>query len=114
MKKKIVLIIVVIALIVMLIPIKQSYKDGGTVSYQAVLYGVERVHRMSEKNTKLVNELSMKLYDESDSLSEDEIAEIENQISENEGFEIGTVVRILFFNIYDDTEFVSIKDLNNE
>ncbi len=95
----------------MLIPVKLTYKDGGTVSYQAIFYGVEKVHRLSEKDFNLVNDLQHKLIDERDTLSEQEIKDIEDQISEQEGLEIGTVIRILFFEVYDDTRFVSSKDL---
>ncbi len=46
MKKK-VLVVLAIALILMLIPIKSHLKDGGTVEYQAVLYKASKVHSMT-------------------------------------------------------------------
>ncbi len=48
MKKKIIGIIAVVLFILLLIPIKQGLKDGGSVSYQAVLYNVTKVHQFSE------------------------------------------------------------------
>ena len=46
--KHIVLIVLAVALIVMLIPKKLVFKDGGTKVYQAVLYRVTDYHRFSE------------------------------------------------------------------
>lgn len=48
MKKKIIIISVVIILLVLLFPIKNQLKDGGTVEYKALIYKVSRVHKQSE------------------------------------------------------------------
>lgn len=46
MKNKIFLIVILL-LAVLLIPIPNSKKDGGSVVYSAVLYSVEKVHRLN-------------------------------------------------------------------
>ncbi len=81
-KKKIGIIAVWAVLIIMLIPIKSHYRDGGTVEYSAVLYGVTKQHSM-----------------------------ISDRISPTEefGYEIGTRVRILWLEVYNDVEFVHIN-----
>lgn len=40
------LIILCLALLIMCIPIKYNYKDGGTVSYRAILYSYTKYHRL--------------------------------------------------------------------
>ena len=42
-------VLAVIMLALMLIPIKLDYNDGGTVAYSAVLWQVERPHRIIEE-----------------------------------------------------------------
>ena len=51
MKKKVMIGISVLLAIVLLIPIPMHLKDGGTVVYNAILYQVEHVHRMSVVDT---------------------------------------------------------------
>ncbi len=47
MKKKIIITaIILLALVVLLFPIRTQLKDGGTVQYTAVLYRVSKVHRL--------------------------------------------------------------------
>lgn len=74
MKKKYVLLL--LALLVLLFPVPSHFKDGGTVTYRALLYTVTKKHALPgpEQPTK--------------------------------GYYIGTQVSILFFNVYDDVEFV--------
>lgn len=75
-KKKIIIIcIIAIAVIASLIPIRTEYKDGGSVSYNAILYEVMHRHSMNRYDGVL-------------------------------GYDIGTEVRILFFEVYDDVVFV--------
>lgn len=45
-KKKLALGIVAVLLILCCIPIKKTYKDGGTVKYQAILWSYTRYHRL--------------------------------------------------------------------
>ncbi len=45
-KKKIIVTILLLALLLCFIPIKQTYKDGGTVKYQAVLWSYTRYHQL--------------------------------------------------------------------
>ena len=47
-KKKKRLIILCLALLIMCIPIKYNYKDGGTVSYRAILYSYTKYHRLED------------------------------------------------------------------
>lgn len=70
-------IVVIIILIIMLIPIKFGFKDGGTVEYKAVLYSVTKRHEISGP-----------------------------PIHPTYGYYIGTEVKILFFEVYSDVEFV--------
>ena len=75
MRKKITVISVIVLLLIMILPIRIEIKDGGTVSYSAILYGITKRHSMYTKDG--VN-----------------------------GYDIGTEVRILFFEVYNDVEFV--------
>lgn len=70
-------IAVIIILIIMLIPIKFGVKDGGTVVYKAVLYSVTKRHEMSGP-----------------------------PIQPTGGYYIGTEIKILFFEVYNDVGFV--------
>lgn len=45
-KNKIAIFCLIVLLIIMCIPIKYRYKDGGTVSYKAVLYSYTKYHRL--------------------------------------------------------------------
>ena len=47
MKKKLMVCVVVICSIILLCPIPFRLKDGGTVKYQALLYSISDVHRIS-------------------------------------------------------------------
>lgn len=46
MKKKIIIAVILLAMVVLLFPIRTQLKDGGTVQYTAVLYRVSKVHRL--------------------------------------------------------------------
>ena len=70
MKKKLKIIIPVIIAIILLVPVKERVKDGGTVKYNAVLWGVTKHHGMT--------------YDSAG----------------NAGYNTGTTVRILWFKVY--------------
>lgn len=50
-KKKIIIIIAILVFILMLIPIPNRLKDGGSVEYNAVLYQYTKIHRLSEKSS---------------------------------------------------------------
>ncbi len=82
-KNKIGIITVLAVLIIMLIPVKSQYDVNGTVKYNAVLYGITKHHA---------------IYSE--------------RISPNgkPGGNIGTTVRILWFDVYDNVEFVPMQD----
>ena len=46
MAKKIIIAVFIIALIVLLFPIRNQLRDGGTVEYKALLYKVSKVHTL--------------------------------------------------------------------
>ena len=82
-RKKIGIIAVLAVLIIMLIPIKSQYRDGGTVKYNAILYGITKHHAIySERNSP----------------------------SGKVGYNIGTTVRILWFDVYDNVKFVPLEE----
>ena len=51
MKKKILIIVCIIIGIVMLIPIPNRLKDGGSVEYRALIYKVTKLYRFNEAST---------------------------------------------------------------
>lgn len=82
MKKKIITIIcVVLVALVLFEPIPLRYKDGGTVKYSALLYSVTNVHSM------------ITLY-------------VEEEGEYKNGYEVGTIVRVLGFEVYNDVQEV--------
>ena len=50
-KKKIIIIVAVIIFVLMLIPIPNRLKDGGSVEYNAILYQYTKIHRLNEKSS---------------------------------------------------------------
>ena len=50
-KLKIICIIVSVCLAVCCIPLKYTYKDGGSVSYKAVLYSYKQYHQIQIDGT---------------------------------------------------------------
>lgn len=76
-KKTIIITVIVILLFVLLFPIKLMLKDGGTVEYKAILYTVTK--RQTE------------------SIDPDDPSRI--------GLYIGTEIKILFWEVYNDVEF---------
>ena len=50
-KKKIIIIVTIVVFILMLIPIPNRLKDGGSVEYNAVLYQYTKIHRLSERSS---------------------------------------------------------------
>ena len=47
MQKKIKIILCILFIVVLLFPIPMRMKDGGTVTYQALLYSISDVHRLA-------------------------------------------------------------------
>lgn len=78
-KRRVVVVIAIVIAAMLLIPYPMFYKDGGTVVYDAVLYGVTKQHSIaaSEESGGYVS-----------------------------GYNIGTIVRILWFDVYNDVRFV--------
>ncbi|MDE5620731.1 MAG: hypothetical protein K2I80_09510 [Ruminococcus sp.] len=80
MKKKFKIIILVIFTFIFLVPVKEHYRDGGTIKYNAILWGVTKHHDMTF---------------DSDG---------------NHGYNTGTTIRILCFDVYSDyPKFVPIQ-----
>lgn len=75
MKKMIKAIVIIFIFAILLFPNVSHYKDGGTVTYDAILYGVRKEHSMAEPN----------------------------------GCNVGTKVRILFWEVYDDVKYIANK-----
>lgn len=49
MKKKIIILVVIVIALILLVPIPMHLKDGGTIEYNALLYKISKVHRLSHK-----------------------------------------------------------------
>ncbi len=49
MKKKVIIILVAIISLVLLFPIRNQLKDGGTVEYKALVYKVSKVKKLISK-----------------------------------------------------------------
>ena len=62
MKKKVIIILVAIILLVLLFPIKNQLKDGGTVEYKALVYKVSKVKKLISKE-EMEQEGKIKEYD---------------------------------------------------
>lgn len=75
MKKKYILL--VLAVLVLLVPVPLHFKDGGTITYRALLYSVTKMHAMTGP-----------------------------PVQSTDGYYIGTAVSILFFKVYDDVVLV--------
>lgn len=50
-KKKFVILSIVIILIIMCFPIRYDYKDGGSISYKAILYSYTKYHRLEKDDS---------------------------------------------------------------
>lgn len=62
MKKKVIIILVAIILLVLLFPIRNQLKDGGTVEYKALVYKVSQVKKLISKE-EMGREGKIKEYD---------------------------------------------------
>ncbi len=80
MKRKLVIIFAFILALVLLFPVKLSYKDGGSVEYKAILYSVYKEHSLC---------------------------------IEPGYYNIGTVVTILGFEVYNDVQN-SVQEPNSK
>ena len=61
-KKKVIIILVAITLLVLLFPIRNQLKDGGTVEYKALVYKVSKVKKLISKE-EMEREGKIKEYD---------------------------------------------------
>ena len=78
--KRILVILLVLVLAVLLFPMRLQAKDGGTVVYKSILYTVHDMHKISD------------VYSEDGSVEH--------------GYTVGTVIKILGFEIFDNTRWV--------
>ncbi|MCX4255713.1 MAG: hypothetical protein OSJ54_02160 [Oscillospiraceae bacterium] len=81
-KSKVIRIFIAIAAVLLLVPFPVGYKDGGTVKYRAVLYCVTKQHSIAF-----------------------------GPLEQEDGYDIGTAVEILGFEVYNDVEYYSIQTL---
>lgn len=81
-KSKVILTIIVIVMAILLVPFPVGYKDGGTVKYRAALYCVTKQHSIA--------------YD---------------PWTQKDGYDIGTEIEILGFEVYNDVEYYSMQTL---
>ncbi len=49
--KKIIIITIIVVFVLCLIPIKRVHKDGGTISYNAILYSYTDYHQLQDDGT---------------------------------------------------------------
>ncbi|MDE5557062.1 MAG: hypothetical protein K2J32_05120 [Ruminococcus sp.] len=70
MKRKLKIIIPLVIALILLVPIKECYRDGGTVKYNSVLWSLTKHHEMTQDSTG------------------------------NHGYNTGATVRILCFKVY--------------
>lgn len=49
--KKIILIVTIVIFVIMLVPIPNRLKDGGTVEYNAIIYKATNYHRINLNST---------------------------------------------------------------
>ncbi len=61
-KKAIRNIIIIIALIVLLFPIKLRYKDGGTVEYKALVYSVKDYHAIHSVEGEYLEGITVEIF----------------------------------------------------
>lgn len=52
MKKKILICMCILLTFILLFPIPQHLKDGGTIEYNAILYNIQKVHRFAIEDNK--------------------------------------------------------------
>ncbi len=76
--KKIIIVTVILLVILVLIPIPSKMKDGGTTHYNAILYDVYDIHRVTTPD------------DYNDAIVGNEYIE-------------GTIIKILGFEVYNNT-----------
>lgn len=54
MKKKVIATICILFAILLFVPIPMQIKNGGTIKYQAILYSISDVHRLTPPRQKTV------------------------------------------------------------
>ncbi len=79
MKKKIIITLVVIILLVLLFPIRNQLKDGGTIEYKSLVYKISKVKRLT-------------------------IEEKEEEDKKIKEYEQGIIIEILGFEIYNNVK----------
>ena len=80
-KKRWIIIAICVVLVILCVPMIQTYKDGGTVCYDAILYDVTDYNRMTDKVERVSN----------------------TKLRYTPGMKQGLEIRILGFTVYDST-----------
>lgn len=63
MKKKVFVIAGIILLLVLLFPVRYEIKDGGSIQYKSLVYGVTKVHTLIS-DEEMIQEGKVKPYDD--------------------------------------------------
>lgn len=61
-KKTLIIIIVSVVLLIMLIPVKLQYKDGGTVEYKSLSYSITDYHALTDREGVFLRGKEIKLF----------------------------------------------------
>ena len=86
--KKTLSILLILAAVILLFPIRAQMKDGGTVEYRAVLYTVRDMHQIYHSYDPKTGEII------------------------EDGYTVGTVIEILGFEVFDNTRVELIDGAN--
>lgn len=88
MKKKIIISIIVVITLVLLVPIKNKLKDGGTIEYNAILYQVTKYHSLVEDSSNgYIDGTKIKVFGTeiyNNLKKTDKTSEIKTEVKENE------------------------------
>ena len=63
MRKKVFAIVAVLALVILLFPIRMNLKDGGSVQYKSLTYSITKVHSMISEE-EAIKQGKVKPYDD--------------------------------------------------
>ena len=72
MRKRIIITIIIIIALILLIPIPNHLRDGGTVEYKALTYKISKVHKLNINSLTgyedgiIIEILGIKIYEKAD------------------------------------------------
>lgn len=108
MKKKIIIAVIIILALILLVPIPNHLKDGGTVEYKALTYKISKVHRLNHNSESgyedglIIELLGFEIYNNvNNSMQDDSITKNDRQeeIEWNEISNNGVDEELLFKNV---------------